>query len=161
MNRKIRTQGSSLVEALVAVSIFLVVVISVTSVSSFLIKNSLETLAKVQAAYLTEEGLEVMRLFRDVSWSNNIASLVSGDPFSLTFDGEGWDIVSVSAPVDGTFSRTLMLGDVYRDGSGNIVASGGTLDPNTKKITSTISWNSRGGLNTRSLSTYLTNIFNN
>lgn len=39
------------------------------------------------------------------------------------------------------YTRLIKVEDVNRDANGNIVAGGGTLDPDTKKITSTVTWN--------------------
>lgn len=39
-----------------------------------------------------------------------------------------------------TYSRHFYLSDVYRDGSGNIVTSGGTYDPSTKLVTVVYGW---------------------
>jgi len=52
----------------------------------------------------------------------------------------------------------LTVSDVQRDGSGNIVVSGGTLDPDTKNVVSTASWNVNSArANSVVLTTYLTN----
>jgi len=39
-----------------------------------------------------------------------------------------------------TYNRYFYLSDVYRDGSGNIVTSGGTYDPSTKQVTVVYGW---------------------
>ena len=44
-----------------------------------------------------------------------------------------------------------------RDGTDNIVESGGADDPNTKKVTATVSWEERGRSHSIELITYLTN----
>src|SRR3989344_5170826 len=52
------------------------------------------------------------------------------------------------------------LDDVYRHGGEDITESG-TLDPDTKKVTVSVSWRAQSGTSTRSLSIYMTNMFNN
>lgn len=53
--------------------------------------------------------------------------------------GSSWSLLPGSENING-FTRKLTISDVFRDSVGNIVASGGTLDPSTKKIQSLVSW---------------------
>jgi Tfp pilus assembly protein PilV len=154
-------QGSVLIEAVVATSVFLVVILGLASTSSFVVRNSLENVTKIQAAFIAEEGAEAVRLLRDESWASNIAPRTSGAIFYVEFNGAAWRVSTTSSAIDGIFQRSLVVEDVYRDASQNIVASGGSIDPNIKKVTSTVTWNSHGATTTRALSTYLANIFNN
>src|SRR3989344_799861 len=48
-----------------------------------------------------------------------------------------------------------------RDSDDNIVSSGGTVDPDTKKINIEIAWQGRGATSTILLSTYLADLFEN
>ena len=57
-----------------------------------------------------------------------------------------------------TYTRYFYISDVYRDGSGNIVTSGGTYDPSTKQITVVYSW-PNGPVNT--MTTYIVRGRNN
>ena len=54
----------------------------------------------------------------------------------------------------------MIIGDVYRDQDGAIATTGGTLDSSTKKITSTVSWNTPF-LSTLSTTTFMTRFRNN
>lgn len=72
--------------------------------------------------------------------------------------GNVWKTFPDEETVGGIFHRTISFSGVYRDPAGfpnEIVASGGTLDPNTKKITATIAWNNGSENRTRSLETYV------
>jgi hypothetical protein len=150
-----------MVEAVVAISILAVVLATLGSITSKILSSSLDNTAKIQAAYLAEEGLEVMRLLRDESWSTNIASHSSGVDFYIHHDGIAWSATSTNILIGDLFERRIVLSDVRRDSSQRIVESGGNIDPNIKKVTVTLAWNSRGATTTRSLSTYLTNVFDN
>lgn len=160
MRKKIQT-GSVLLEVVIATSIFLIVILGLATVASWIVRSSLENVTKIQASYLSEEGLEAVRLMRDSGWSGNIATHASGTPFRIGWTGVTWSATTSTTLIGGIFDRTITLYDVYRDGSQNITSVGGSLDANTKKVTSTVSWNSHGATSTRSLSTYLTNIFVN
>lgn len=150
-----RDMGFTLIEAVISVAVVSVVLMSVAGISTFLSKASFENTAKIQAAFLAEEGLEVMRILRDDDWTTNIASQSAGVPFFLIFNSGSWQKTTEVFLIDGVFERSVVLTDVYRDGSFDIVSSGGTLDPNTKKFTVSVSWFSGGATTTRSLSTYL------
>lgn len=160
MTRKNYQRGATLVEAVVAVSVFLVVVLSLSGVITFSMKAVLENATKVQAGFLAEEGLEAVRLMRDAGWTANIAGQSSGTPFYLEFNGAAWTATETSTTIEGIFERQVVFADVYRDFSQNIVSSGGTLDPNIRKVTVEVSWLSAGATTTRALSTYLANVFN-
>lgn len=151
--------GFALAEAVVSISVLAVVLTILGVVGSNLLRASLDNTARVQAAYLSEEGLEVVRLMRDGGWDTNIAPYTSGSTFYLYFDGINWTATSTNNLIDSTFEREVTLSEVRRDGSQKIVSSGGSIDPNIKKVTVTISWNSRGATSTRSVSTYLANLF--
>ena len=153
--------GSILVEALVAAALCLAVVVGVISAFTFTLKSALANTAKVQATFLENEGLEAVRILRDNGWTTNVASQTSGTPFYLFWDGTTWVATSTNIYIDKIFERTVVLQNVNRDGSKNIVSSGGTLVANTRKVTISVSWRFGNATSTQSLSNYLTNIFNN
>jgi hypothetical protein len=154
-------KGFSLAEAVVAVSLCLVVLLSLFGVWTMVLSYSLSGTARVQATYLLEEGVEVMRILRDDGWSTNIAPINSEEDFYLEFDGSSWNISDTNQFVDAIFERKVVLADTYRDENDSITLSGGTLDTNTKKVTVSVAWFSKGATTTRELSTYLTNVFSN
>lgn len=156
-----RNRGSVLIEAIVGSAVCLTVLLGVLGTFGAVSKMSRANTAGVQAAYLEEEALEAVRILRDTSWIANIASQTPGASFYLTFDGSTWKATTTNAYIANSFERRVVIDNVSRDGAQNIVISGGTLDPKTKKVTVFVSWSTRGVTTTRSLSTYLTNIFNN
>lgn len=151
--------GFMLVEAIVAVSVVSVVLLSLSGVAIFLSQASSDNTAKIQVAFLAEEGLEAVRIMRDKGWSLNIASLESGTAYHLSFVGNTWSATTDETLIDSTFDRTFVLEDVYRDSSYDIVLTGGTIDPDTKKVTVSVAWTRSGSVLTKSFSTYLANIF--
>ena len=99
------------------------------------------------------EGLEAVRSIRNQSFLN----LVNSTGVGVLKSGGIW-VFSGSNNTFNKYTRVLTVSDVYRDTNGNIVANGGTLDPQSKKITSTVTWNvSASRNNSVFLSTYLTN----
>lgn len=106
---------------------------------------------KLQAVNLVGEALEITRALRDESW-DNLAILTPGANYYPSKSGSNW-VINPGIETQGIFTRKIILENIYRDINDNIVASGGTLDPNTKKITATVSWPNQN----ISFSTYLTN----
>src|SRR3989338_3569679 len=156
--------GFGLLEIVIAVSIIGATVFALSSV--FLMSNKLETRAsnQIRANFLAEEGLEALRFLRDKSWSGHLASLNTTTAYYLSFNaGDSSWSVTTSNPgmIDGLYARSFSVEAVNRNGSDDIVSSGGTLDPNTKKFNVNISWKERGAYSTTTLSTYLSDIFQN
>ena len=61
MRLTLRRKGSSLVEAVVAIAVILIIVAGIVSVYPIIFRQSLETLNEVKAGLLLEEGLESVR----------------------------------------------------------------------------------------------------
>ncbi len=136
-------KGLTLVEVVIASAIILAAIVTLLGVHTLYLKVALANTDSVKAAFLLEEGIEETRYLRDDSWSANIAGLTS-----------------TTTSID-NFERMVTLSAVYRDSNGDIVSSGGTLDTNTKLITSSVSWMVNGATTTKSISTYLTNLYAN
>ena len=116
---------------------------------------------RAQATQLTQEGIEAVRALRAASWSAHIADLTSGANYYAVSSGETWSIVSGNpGPIDGVFTRTITLDAVNRDADDNI-SSSGTPDPDTRLVTSAVTWQEHGQARTVTLKTYLTNFLSN
>ncbi|MFC1687410.1 type II secretion system protein J [Patescibacteria group bacterium] len=91
-------------------------------------------------------------------WTQYRHGLVSNSPLHIVSGGFGWQLAAGSEIIstDPIFSRDITIVNLQRDVDGNIVESGGTVDPNTKKTTVTVSWTERGNAKEVSLSTILT-----
>ena len=154
------SRGFALVEALVAAAILSSVL--AFSVGAYLLaaQTAGTNGPGVEATYLADEGVEAMRLLRDSGWSANIATLTSGTPYYLSWNGTTWTTTSANTYIDGVFERSVTLSDVYRDANDDIAASG-TLDPNAKQVTVTVSWLQGSATSTRTLTAYITNLFAN
>ena len=114
----------------------------------------------LQAAYLADEGIEALRVMRDTSYSANIAPLAAGTTYYLAWNGTTWTSTTTDSFVDGTFERSFVLSNVYRNPNEDISTTG-TLDPNTKEVTVTIAWQQQGATTTRTLAAYITNFLQN
>ncbi len=96
-----------------------------------------------RAVFLAEEGIEAARSIRDESWT-----LLAPGAHGLaraakwSFSGPG------DAVTDGnlTYFRTVTVEPVGRDISGNVVTSGGSVDPRTRLVTAQVTWTSFLGI---------------
>ncbi|MEK7066025.1 MAG: hypothetical protein AAB965_00445, partial [Patescibacteria group bacterium] len=83
-------------------------------------------------------------------------------PYSLAFVNSMWTSTTTGYGryIDGDFDRTFVLSNVYRNSSDSI-ASSGTLDSGTKKLVVSVSYRTLLGTTTKTMSTYITNLFSN
>ena len=153
--------GLTLVEVLVATSIVLIFIVVLFGVYNTYLRIVSSNTQSVKATYLAEEGLEVIRFLRDSSWDDNILPLSSETDYKLIFESGTWQFSATSIYIDAIFDRSVIFHDVYRDTNGDIVSSGGNLDENTKLVTINVSWWRNAATSTKSLSTYIMNLFDN
>ncbi len=148
-------------EVLVAASIILVFLLALFGAHNLYLKAAFSSGEVIKATTLAEESLEVVRFLRNGSWDRNIAPLSLDTDYFLTFNSGIWATSTTNAFLDNLFERKIRLSAVYRDVNGDIVSSGGTLDPDTRLVVSTVSWQLRNTTTTRSVSTYLTDLYEN
>ena len=156
-------KGVSLIEVIVGSAIISGVLLSLGLVAEYSIKVTAIGTERLQAGDLVIENMEGLKSIRDMGWTANIAPLTSGMTYYLAYStttNTYSATTTVPALIDGKFTRTFVLYDVYRDANDRIAPSG-TLDPNTKKIFITVTWTSRNKARSETLQTYTSNIFNN
>lgn len=107
----------------------------------------------LEATMLAQEGMEAVRLVRDESWTNNIVPLVNGTIYYPVVVNNKWTM-SANNPglFNNRYTRQVVLAQVFRNGTDDIAPSG-TADAGTRKVTITVSWESKQ----IQLVTYLTN----
>lgn len=139
--------GQSLVEVIVAVSIFMI--ISSSAAVSVVGSLSASRLAEeeTQATFYSNQGLEAVRSIKNRGWDDpflttDCTSVTCG----LTLNGQ-WSFNGNADDPDGSgkFLRELSIENVERDIDGNVVDSGGKIDSETKRVVSTIKWDFTSG----------------
>lgn len=156
--------GFGLVEIIVGVAIISAVLLGLAVVGQLAFRVVDEANRRLRAAFLTEEGIEVVRLVRDTSWTKFVTPVALDSDYSVTLANGVWALAPGSAPaIDGLFDRRVRLSAVCRDASANIVSCGGgaVADAGTRKVVVSVSWTNRGRSATTAVSTYLTNLFRN
>ena len=155
-------KGQSLVEVLVALAVGTIFIIGAASVIIPSLRSSTEANRLQTAAALGKELMENTRVFSEADWHNiydlNKSSsshyylTTSTSPFTAV---AGDETVAVSTT---TYTRYFYIDNVGRDGSGNILSSGGTDDPSTQKVSVVCRWS---GGPTSTITAYLTRFRNN
>lgn len=146
-------KGFSIIEVILAVGLFVIFASgSMRVVIQGLQMNRLGSEQSIATQYATE-GLESVRSIRNQAYSNLTTTGATG----VTQTGGVWTL-SGTQNTFGKYNRVISIANVNRDVSGNIVSTGGTLDPYTKKITSAVNWAFVGGAQNKTvtLTSYLT-----
>ncbi len=130
-------KGIVVVEILIVIGIIAIVVSSLLGVVVFSLKLSASVKETTIADALAREAVEVTRSIRDSDWNK-----ITNGNHGLTNTGGYWDFSGTENIING-FTRAILIEDVQRDNNNNIVESGGTNDPDTKKVTVTVSWENR------------------
>ena len=147
--------GFSLIEAMMASSVFALTVTALAGALVFGAQASVAAGARSRAAELAIEGIEGVRNIRDQAF-NELQYAQSG----VSTAGGAWDFLGEgsSETVD-EFTRTISFVDVCRDGSNEIATCPASYtDPHTKEVSVVVSWESRPGATSQvERTTYLTN----
>lgn len=151
-NNKKLSAGFGIIEVIVAMGIF--VIIAVTGVSTVTHSFSINRLSEeTSTAHLfAQEGIEAARSIRNQDWTDMVAGT-----HGVSNAGNAWSF-SGSNNISGKYTRQITVAQGQRDGSGNIVDSGGSADSDLVKVTSEVSWDfSPTRANNVTLETYFTN----
>lgn len=146
-----KPSGFGLIEVIVAMGLF--VIIASGGVSTVLQGMTMNRLASDEtfADLYAQEGIEAVRSLKNRAFTN----LVTGT-YGLSNAGNLWNFLG-SNDVRSNFTRQIIVEPGQRN-AGNIVDSGGVVDPDLFKITSNVTWNfTPSRINTATLVTYLTN----
>lgn len=153
-------KGAGIIEIILAVFIVSTVFFAISQINVMALKASGERNNKENALMLAQEGIEGTRVIRDAGWIANISGLSFGGTYYLVNQANAW-VLTASNPglINNKFTRTIVIINVSRDINDNIVQSGGTDDPKTKKVTVTVSWGNPA--KSVQLATYITDILKN
>lgn len=150
--------GFGVIEALVGVSILFTATMFVYFSMSLFLNSRAELLLKTQSLYLAEEGLEIMRYIRDEDWEVLNTELSTDTTYYLLAGSDQVGTTTVPEVIDGTFTRSFVLHDVYRDDVTTDISSGGagtSIDSDAREVEMRVYY----GTGTTTLTTILTNLF--
>ena len=148
--------GFFLIEVVVAAAVIAVVLILLLGSIQDSVEVSQRSLERTQVSYLLEEGAEAVKAIRDGGWAT-LAALSNETIYYLSWSGTTLSLTTTPQTTD-IFTRTIVFSAVSRDGNDDIVASGGTIDTGTRKVTVTTTWTVGGVARSEALQLYVANI---
>lgn len=129
-------KGQSLIELLLAIGLAAILLPSILTGLTGSREGRPQQKKRLQAAALVYETEEALRSVREKGWT----TFAVNGTYHPQISGSAWILVEGEETVNG-LTRAVEISDVYRDSNNNIVESGGILDPSTKKVVVTVSWN--------------------
>ena len=129
-----RNRGSSLLEVIMAIGLFAIITSNIVVLYLGAFSSNLHDKEKLEATAYLIEGTEALRSIKDFNFSN-----LTNGTYGLSKANGYWELLG-SSDINGQFTRAVTISDVRRDSNCDIVASGGTPDPNSKFANVQINW---------------------
>jgi type II secretory pathway pseudopilin PulG len=126
--------GLSILEVIISIAIL--TIIASSSVAAVLGSFSSVRLAKeeTQATSLAVEAIEAVDSIRNQGWGN-----ISAGTYGLDNSSGTW-VLQGSSDTIGKFTRITTISTVQRSTSSEIVSTGGTLDPDSYQVATSVTW---------------------
>ncbi len=150
----------SLIEIVIASAIIATSVLSIVVAINFFLKLSFSNSKEVGAVLLLEETSEAVQLIRDKGWSN-ISGTNPSIKYHIYWSTSDYFTTTTPQLINEIYTRTVQFQNVGRDANDDIVSSGGTNDPNTKKVLIEISWNTFGTTTIKKSQMLIHNVYAN
>lgn len=131
-------RGQSIIEVLLAMAFSLIFFPALFVMFFVSREGKAQQIERTRAVVLATEAEEAVRSIRGTGWSS-LSVYQNGVTYHPVNANSAWELQSGAEPID-SFTRSVVFSPVNRDSSGAIVASGGTSDPSTRKVTITVSW---------------------
>jgi type II secretory pathway pseudopilin PulG len=129
-------RGQSLIEILIAISLASVLLPALLTGLVASREGKAQEGQRLEATALLKGTEEATRSVYESGWNTFAVNGV----YHPVISGSRWTLAAGADITDG-YTRQITISDAYRDSNFNIVTSGGTPDPSTKKVDSSISWN--------------------
>lgn len=130
--------GFSLIELLVAISVFTLIAGTVAIFSIDTLNYTFNDRERVEAALYAQEVSNAIVINKSDLWQS-IADQTGAGSKSIQFINNSYEIIDGTSSRDGV-TVGFEVQEVQRDINGNIVVSGGTVDPYSRRILITATW---------------------
>lgn len=147
--------GQSLIEIILAIALSAILLPALLTGLVSSRQGKAQQAQRTQAVYFLNETVDAVRSVREKGW----ATFAVNGTYHPVISGSSWAMSTGSATVNG-LTQQVDIGDVYRATTGEIVTSGGSLDPSSKKVDISISWG-QPYISTVSASLYITRYLDN
>ncbi len=134
--RMFSRQGQSLIELLIAIGLSAVLLPALIVGLVATRSGKPQERQRLQATAVLTQTQEELRSIREKDWT----TFAVNGTFHTTLSGSSWSLATGAATLTNGLTQSIKISDVYRDTTGKIVSSGGTIDPSTKYVVTTISW---------------------
>lgn len=139
------SSGYLILEALISIVILGVLVVSIFPTINFMLRRGRRSKYDAQASVLLQEGMEATYNIFTSNWDAytpgdyDVIPAFNGTSYTWTLEPP------TGIPHEARFTRIIKVEQVCRDGSGNVIeVAGCPPDANSKKITTTITWDEPG-----------------
>ena len=135
-NKKRKQGGFSLVEILVSIGVFAAIVFAAVGV--FIVSQESVQIArtKTHGIFHLKDYIEKVKNIKRYDW----LGLVNGRYIFVDTMGNWVLQTTTTGETIGTFTRYVDIADGRRDIDGDLLLTGGSVDPSTKLVTVTVSW---------------------
>src|SRR5688572_24036547 len=132
--------GAILLEALLAIVVFVMVIFAIVPMLSFLLRRSERSKYEARAALLLQEGQEVAYNVLLDGWGDH-----PDGTYKRAHGPRRWKLLSSNdgeKNLETRFDRKITISSACRTANGNLFVecNRGTADPNTKVVTTEITW---------------------
>ena len=160
MNDARSQKGFALVEIIVSMAVSAMLLVSFIGLAIQTKKTSRTYTSELQARMYLAEMIEVAKDLEESDWIEIVSGTCDSPALCHPEISWGaWILVANTEILDnGTFTRSLTIKEVRRDTltfPNVIVEIGGVVDPDTKKVAATVSWNDGYQDRTLDLETYV------
>jgi len=156
------SDGQSLIEILIAISIAAIVIGASVYGISFMFSSMTFNEQRQTATSLAEDLMNKVQSIADANWLD-IYNLPHKGATSTYYVVASGSLLAVTGGIESitinnvNYNLYFSIENVNRDASDNIVTSGGINDPSTQKVTVTVEWSASGSNVSRfQISDYLT-----
>lgn len=125
--------GAALVEVIVAAGVCALVLVALSRMTVGAFTSSSRATDYAEATALANGGLEAARSIAGRNWS-----LMVNGTHGVSVNGTHY-VFNGSSDTFGPYTRAVTIADGRRSGD-DLVESGGSVDPDTKRVTSVVSW---------------------
>jgi len=144
-NKFFQNSGQSLMEIIIGMAVATIFIGASVGAISLILRSNYDVRTTQIADSLTQEYLNALQTVSEKNWHDiyDLNGKGSSSQFYLIASGTTFAILSSATTTimeEKSFTRYFSVENVNRDGSGNIVETGGNEDPSTQKITATIDW---------------------
>ena len=126
-------RGSLLLEAIIATGVVATFAVAVIQLAVLTEQLGVRLEDRGDANAYAQQGIEALL-------SMDFADLTSITNGKVTFASEHWSTASGTETLANGMIRSVTVSDVRRDANCEVVTVGGTVDPDSKELASTVSW---------------------